>query len=323
MKKTFSNKEIKGLRARFVNQPEVAVIRKRSGRFRLRSLFRPVRTFGVAAALLVSATASAPLAQQAPEPAPAPGQQIWRDIAAGPKPDWSWLPQLRVLTEADFPPFNYYDEDGQLVGFNIDLARAICRELAVNCEINTAEWGALTPALKNNEADAVIASVAINERTLKDMDFTSRYYATPARFAGRTDSLARVLSPTGLEGVKIAVAQGSSHEAFLRDFFEKSKILPYASPAEARAAVKTGEADFVFGDGISLMFWIQGTDANRCCEFKGEGYWEPRYFGDGVGIAIKKDNLRLREVLDYALARVRASGRYEELMLRYFPLPLY
>ena len=61
----------------------------------------------------------------------------------------------------------------------------------------------------------------------------------------------------------------------------------------------------------------------RCCEFKGEGYTEPRYFGDGVGIAIKKGNGRLREVLDYALARVKASGRYEELMLRYFPLPLY
>jgi polar amino acid transport system substrate-binding protein len=71
------------------------------------------------------------------------------------------------------------------------------------------------------------------------------------------------------------------------------------------------------------MFWIQGTDSARCCEFKGEGYSEARYFGDGVGIAVKKGNTRLREVLDYALARVKASGRYEELMLRYFPLPLY
>ena len=102
--------------------------------------------------------------------------QKWREMQVGPKPDWSWLPQLRVLTEAGYPPFNYYDEEGRLTGFNIDLARAICRELSIDCEINTAEWSTLVPALKNNEADAVIASMAINAKALAEVDFTSRYY---------------------------------------------------------------------------------------------------------------------------------------------------
>jgi polar amino acid transport system substrate-binding protein len=248
-----------------------------------------------------------------------------RDAAAqtGPKPDWSWLPALRVLTEADYPPFNYYDEEGQLTGFNVDLARAICRELSVTCEINTAEWNTLIPSLKNNEADAVVASVAITAKSLSEVDFTGRYYATPARFAARAGAGSGPISVAALKGKKIAVVQGTSHEAFLRDFFEGAKILSFATPAEARGALKNSEADYIFGDSISLMFWLQGTDSARCCEFKGEGYSEPRYFGDGVGIAVKKGNARLREVLDYALARVKASGRYEELMLRYFPLPLY
>jgi polar amino acid transport system substrate-binding protein len=246
-----------------------------------------------------------------------------REAQSGPKPDWSWLSKLRVLTEPDYPPFNYYDEDGQLVGFNVDLARAICRELSVPCEINTAEWSSLIPALKNNEADAVLASLAIREKTLAEVDFTERYYATPARFVTKTNSEIKEISSTGLKDVKIAVVQGTSHEAFLRDFFGAAQILPFPSPAQARDALKDGKADLLFGDGISLMFWIQGTDSNRCCEFIGQGYSEPRYFGDGAGIAVKKGNDRLREVLDYALARVRASGRYEELMLRYFPLPLY
>lgn len=240
----------------------------------------------------------------------------------GPKPDWSWLPQLRVLTEPDYPPFNYYDEEGQLTGFNIDLARAICRELAVTCEINAAEWNTLIPSLKNNEADAVVASVAINPKSLGEVDFTARYYSTPARFVARTGSGIDAITVAALKGKKIAAVQGSAHEAFLRDFFDGAIIKPYATP-EARNALKNGEVDLLFGDAISLMFWIQGTDSARCCEFKGEGYIEPRYFGDGAGIAVKKGNARLREVLDYALARVRASGRYEELMLRYFPLPLY
>ena len=249
--------------------------------------------------------------------------QKWRDMQVGPKPDWSWLPRLRVLTEADYPPFNYYDEEARLTGFNIDLARAICRELSVDCDINTAEWSTLVPSLKNNEADAVIASMAITGKAQADVDFTSRYYTTPARFVGKAGIGFKEISVETLRGERIAVVRGSSHEAFLRDFFERAKILPYDTTEQARAALKNGDADLLFGDGISLMFWIQGTASNRCCEFKGEGYTEPRYFGDGVGIAIKKGNGRLREVLDYALARVKASGRYEELMLRYFPLPLY
>jgi polar amino acid transport system substrate-binding protein len=242
---------------------------------------------------------------------------------SGPKPDWSWLPQLRILTEADYPPFNYYDEEGQLTGFNVDLARAICRELSVTCEINTAEWKTLVPSLKNNEADAVIASMAINAKSLAEVDFTGRYYSTPARFAARAGSPITEISVSALQDSKIAVVRGSAHEAFLKDFFEGAVILPCATPAEARTALKNGEADLLFGDGISLMFWIQGTDSARCCEFRGGAYSEPRYFGDGVGIAVKKGNARLREVLDYVLARVKASGRYEELMLRYFPLPIY
>jgi polar amino acid transport system substrate-binding protein len=227
------------------------------------------------------------------------------------------------VTEPDFPPFNYYDEEGQLAGFNVDLARAICRELGINCEINTADWNTLIPSLNSNEADAVIASVAITKNAVGEADFTSRYYSTPARFVAKTNSSLKEISVAALKNMKIAVVKDSAHEAFLRDFFEGAKVVTYPSAAEARAALKNGEADLLFGDGISLMFWIQGTDSDRCCEFRGEGYTEARYFGDGVGIAVKKGNTRLREVLDYALARVKASGRYEELMLRYFPLPLY
>jgi polar amino acid transport system substrate-binding protein len=79
----------------------------------------------------------------------------------------------------------------------------------------------------------------------------------------------------------------------------------------------------LFGDAISLMFWINGADSGRCCQFRGRGFLEARYFGEGVGIAVAKDNIRLKEVLNYALVRVRASGKLEEMQLRYFPLAIY
>ena len=225
-------------------------------------------------ALLASLLALCALTVIAPSPIRADDAQRvqkWREMQVGPKPDWSWLPRLRVLTEADYPPFNYYDEEARLTGFNIDLARAICRELSVDCDINTAEWSTLVPSLKNNEADAVIASMAITGKALADVDFTSRYYTTPARFVGKAGSGFKEISVETLRGERIAVVRGSSHEAFLRDFFGRAKILPYDTAEQARVALKNGDADLLFGDGISLMFWIQGTSFKPVLRVQGRG----------------------------------------------------
>lgn len=281
-------------------------------------LRRLMRACMIVAALCLAVSAPHSVAQETPA-----SPEQWKDSPLGPRPDWSWLTTIRFVTEADYPPFNYYDEDGQLAGFNIELARAICRELEITCEINALGWEALIPAVQNDEAGAIIASMSINPKALEKVDFTSRYYATPARFVARLTTESYELTKEGLEDVKVGVVKNTAHEAFLKDFFADSQIKPYDDNESARAALKSGEVDLLFGDGISLMFWILGTNSERCCEFRGQGYLESRYFGDGVGIAIKQGNIKLKEVLDYALARVRASGRYEELMLRYFPLTLY
>lgn len=231
--------------------------------------------------------------------------------------------QLRFVTEDDYPPFNYLDEDGTLTGFNVDLARAICRELEVTCEVNAADWDNFIPALKKEEADAAIASMAITPKSLAEADFTAPYYTTPARFAVKNSSKLQDITPEGLAGKKIGVTQGTAHEAYLRDFFSQADIKPFAAPEQARAALKAGQIDLLFADAINLMFWINGAGSEGCCQFRGSGFSEARYFGEGVGIAVKPGNVRLREILDYALIKVRASGRYEELMLRYFPLSFY
>ena len=95
---------------------------------------------------------------------------------------------IRFLTESDFPPFHYYDEEGVLTGFNIDIARAVCLELAAACDVQVRPWDELVPALRAGTADAVIASHSITPTLLAQVDFTDRYYYTPAWFAGRRDA---------------------------------------------------------------------------------------------------------------------------------------
>jgi polar amino acid transport system substrate-binding protein len=227
---------------------------------------------------------------------------------------------IRFLTDTDYPPFNYYDEDNVLTGFNVDIARAICVELAAACDIQTRPWGELLPALRRGEAEAVIASHAISASALKMVDFTDRYYHTPARFAGKRSSGRLDATPEGLEGKRIAVTKGTAHEAYLRAFFRDSSIRAFDTPELARDALISGATDLLFDDGISLVFWLNGTASKACCEFKGGPFGEPKYFGDGVAIAVSRDDPQLKGLINAALKRMRESGRYEELLLRYFPL---
>ena len=230
---------------------------------------------------------------------------------------------VRFLTEGDFPPFNFYDEDGTLVGFNVDLARAICMELNTACDIKVRPWGELLLALRRGEADAVIAAHAVTPQSLAEVDFTDRYFHTPGRFAGRKDTPKIDMTPGGLDGKRIAVARGTAHEAFLKTFFRDSPLAIYENADLAREALAAGKADFLFDDGISLAFWLNGTLSRQCCEMRGGPFLEPKFFGDGIAIAVPKNDPQIRLLLNKALDRVRASGRFEELVQRYFPVRIY
>lgn len=230
---------------------------------------------------------------------------------------------LRFLTTADFPPFNFYDEDGVLTGFNIDLARAICLELDVTCEIKVEPWENLLPALRRKEGDAIIASQVVSAQALSDFDFTDRYFHTPGRFAGRRDASGIEATPEGLSGRRIGVAPNTSHEAFIRQFFRGSQIVMFKDADAARDALKRGDIDVVFGDAISLSFWLNGTASNQCCEFKGDAFLEPKFFGGGIAIAVAKGDRQLKAELDGALKQVRTGGRFVELVTRYFPFRVY
>lgn len=236
------------------------------------------------------------------------------------KPDVSRLRQIRFLTEDDFPPFNFLLADGQLAGFNVDLARAICAELELPCTIQRRSWELLVPALDDNSGDAVIASLAINDDTRKRADFTAPYFLTPGRFVMFQDTTLPAATPEAIGDRKVAVVAGSRHEAFLKTFYPNAERLTFETPALARNALKTGKVSAHFGDAISLSFWLNGAEAGGCCAFKDGPFTDPRFFGEGVGIAVRKGNEPLRRALDYALARLDRRGVLGELYLKFFPI---
>jgi polar amino acid transport system substrate-binding protein len=251
-------------------------------------------------------------------PVQVPG--FWDPRRRPERPDLGRVVGIRFLTEIDYPPFNFAGPDGNPQGFNVDLARMMCEELKLSCTIQMRRFETLLAALNENRGDGVIASIAVTPEMRAKVDFTDPYYRTPGRFVARRDSPIDNPLPEKLEGKKVAVVAGTAHEAYLKALFTEVELHPYPNAEAARLALRQGEVDLLFGDAVSLAFWLNGTDSANCCAFRGGPYLDSRYFGEGVGIAVKKNNETIRLALNWALFRVWEQGHFTDLWLRYFPV---
>jgi polar amino acid transport system substrate-binding protein len=255
-----------------------------------------------------------PVVEAAPQAVPG----FWDPRRRPDRPDLSRITVIRFLTETDYPPFNFTGPDGNPAGFNVDLARMICDEIKVTCTVQMRRFETLLDAISSNRGDAIIASLAVTPQLRARLDFSDPYYRVPARFVSRRDSVMREVRPESLEGRKVGVIAGTSHEAYLKVMFTDVELHAYPNDEALRAALRRGEVDFIFGDAISLAFWINGTDSGDCCAFAGGPFVESRYFGEGIGIAVRKGNDLLRQALNWALFRLWEKGRYTDLWLHYF-----
>lgn len=227
---------------------------------------------------------------------------------------------IRFVTSDDFPPFNFTDPGGRLTGFNVDLARAICEVIAVPCTIQTWPFDDLLIALLTDRADAAIAGIEISAAARDVVLFSDVYMTFPARFVVR-QSLPLTIDT--LAQRTVAVVVGSAHEAFLTAFFPAADIATYPTEAAARLALRTGDVDLLFGDGMRLSFWLQGMTAGNCCQFSGGAYFDPRYFGLGMAVAVAPDRPDIQTAINAALRQIQASGQYASIYLRYFPVSFF
>ena len=251
-------------------------------------------------------------------PAVVPG--FWDPRRRPERPDLARLTAVRFMTEVDYPPFNFAGPDGNPAGFNVDLARMVCEELKVTCTVQMRRFDTLLDSLDQNRGDAAIASIAVSEQTRRRADFSDPYYRPSARFVTRRDTTIDALTPEAVEGKKVAVVSGSAHEQYLRTLFTEADVRGFPDSEAAREALRRGEVDFLFGDGFALSFWLNGASSGGCCVFAGGPFVESRYFGEGIGVAVKRGNSTLRLAINWALFRIWETGRFTDLWLRYFPI---
>ena len=266
-------------------------------------------------ALLALGGVSGALAQSAPS--------FWDPALHLEKPEIAGLRAIRFLTADDYPPLEFSRADGSLAGFNVEIARAICDELRIGCTIQARRWDTLVDSLESGAGDAMVASLAVTPALRERIDFTQPYYLTPGRFAVRKAAAPLEISPNALAGRKIGVIAGSAHEAFVATYFPQAARVTFPGFPELHDAIAKGAVDAVFADGLTLAVWLAGESSADCCAFRGGPFLESRFFGEGVGVAVRKDDDDLRRALDWALARVAARGTYAEIYRKYFPVGFY
>ncbi|MBV6657351.1 MAG: transporter substrate-binding domain-containing protein [Devosiaceae bacterium] len=225
---------------------------------------------------------------------------------------------VRIGTEGAYPPYNFTDSDGNLVGFEIDLANAICEEAGVTCEFVAQDWDGIIPALLASRYDAIMAGMSITEERMEVVDFTRMYFTTPARFIAAKDSGLTETTPEALAGLTIGAQSATIHANFLEDLYGDSDIRPYPTQDEVNLDLAAGRIDLLLADSSATADWLE-TDDGSCCMYLPGDYTDPEYFGNGVGIALRQEDDELRETLNAAITALEADGTIDALAAEWFP----
>ncbi len=243
-------------------------------------------------------------------------------IAAGPVAAKDWK-NIRVATEGAYPPFNFVDKSGKLQGFDVEIANALCAQMKANCTIVAQDWDGIIPALIAKKFDAIIASMSITEERKKKVSFSKKYYTTPAKFVRKKGSGIEI-NEAGLKGKTVGVQRATIHANFVEDNYGKiMTVKSYATQDEAYLDFAAGRLDLLLADSVALMEGFLATDKGKGAEFVGPDFTDPKWFGDGAGIATRKGDQDLANKFTAAIAAIRANGTYAKINAKYFDFDVY
>jgi len=232
-------------------------------------------------------------------------------------------PQLRIGIEAAYPPFASKTPDNQIVGFDYDIGQALCAEMKVECVWKENEFDGLIPALKVKKVDAIISSMSMTPERMKSVDFSDRYYRIPARLVVRKDSGITDV-PAQLKGKRIGVQRATNFERYATEKFvpQGAILVPYSSQNEVFLDLLGGRLDATMASSVAIDEGLLKKPEGKDYQFVGPTFTEEKYFGTGIGVAVRKND-PLAGRFTQAIAAIRANGTYEQIRLKYFDFDIY
>lgn len=232
------------------------------------------------------------------------------------------MKKVVIGTEGAYPPFNNLTSDGKLVGFDVDIAKALCVEAKFDCEFVTQDWDGMIPALLANKFDAIIASMSITEERMEKIDFTNKYYNTPPAIAVPKDSPIADTMDASLSGKMLGAQSATTHSNFAEAKLSSAELRLYPTPDEYKADIASGRIDAVIDDVVVLSEWID-TAEGACCKILGTLTPDPVINGIGAGIGLRKGQDELKAQFNAAIDAIRANGKYKAINDKYFAFDVF
>jgi polar amino acid transport system substrate-binding protein/arginine/ornithine transport system substrate-binding protein len=229
---------------------------------------------------------------------------------------------LRIGVEGAYPPFSWKEADGTLKGFDIEIALALCEKMGRECELVEQDWDGIIPALLAQKYDAIVASMSITEERKKRVDFSSKYYNTPAKFVAAKDADFDD-TPGGLEGKVVGLQRGTIHQCYMEKMFPGVELKLYGTQEEVFLDLGAGRIDAQISDSIQALEGFLSTDAGKDYAFLGGDQFDLECHGEGAGIAVRKGEDELRSAFNQAIKDIRADGTYAEINAKYFDFDIF
>ena len=219
---------------------------------------------------------------------------------------------LRIAFDIPYEPFEYRDENGELTGFEVELATAMCEELNANCEFVIQAWDGMIPGLLARKFDLIMSSMSITPERAERVLFSEPYYITPGGWFGPESFNTDVTDMEAMKGKNIGVQRGTTMDTYVTENMGGVVSIKRYTTAEDMVLDLEGQRlDAVFVDYPVG----EQTILNR------EGYkevGESVKLGDGVGVAMRKRDTQLAEDINAALKKLKEDGTYDAIMEKYF-----
>ncbi|RLC03873.1 MAG: ABC transporter substrate-binding protein [Deltaproteobacteria bacterium] len=238
--------------------------------------------------------------------------------------DWK---VVRIGVEGAYPPFSYTTPDGKLEGFDIDIARALVAAMGAEVKLVAQDWDGIIPALLARKYDAIIASMSITEERKKKVAFSNKYYNTPGKFVckkGAMKDFTRAEVAQATKGKSIAVQRATIHDRFVTEQGgEGVKVKRYGTQDDAYLDLVAGRVDMLLADSVAIDDGFLKKPEGQAFQFIGPDLSEVKYFGEGAGIAIRKQDTDLVELFNQAIVKIRQDGTYKKIQDKYFEFNVY
>lgn len=230
---------------------------------------------------------------------------------------------LKVAIDPTYEPFTYKTPDGKPTGFDVDVANAICAELKRNCVFVEQVWDSMIPGLQARKYDVIVSSLSITEERKRVIDFSDRYYKTPSPIVVKKGT--PYTGPASLKGKRIGVLKGSTQEKWAMGELKPAgvTVVPYEAQDQVYLDINAGRLDGTVADKVEVHGGFLRKPEGKDYGYVGHDQYETKYYGDGIGIGMRKGQKDLKEQINAAIKTIRSNGTYNTIAKKYFDFDPY